>query len=189
MRVLVADDEPDAREIVFTVLELAGATVETAASAAEAMAMLERKPPDILVSDLGMPHEGGSELMRRVRALGTEEGNAVPAVALSAYTRGEDKMRAVAAGFDVHISKPVSAEDLVAAIARLANRSDPWRRRGRALGTAVAPERPPARRRSAVPDRSDIKRAGGLTIVQDGGRPRTPGCFNSLRPRRARRHA
>jgi PAS domain S-box-containing protein len=122
LRLLVVDDEPDARDLVFTVLELAGARVETASSAAEAMTMLQQDPPDILVSDLGMPHEDGFELMRRVRALGVDKGGEVPAVALSAYTRGEDKTRAFAAGFDAHISKPVSADDLVAAVAGLAKR-------------------------------------------------------------------
>jgi CheY-like chemotaxis protein len=125
VRVLVVDDEPDARELVFTVLELAGATVEMAGSAAEALTMLRRQPPDVLVSDLGMPDEDGFELMRQVRALGPERGGAVPAIALSAYTRGEDKMRAAAAGFDSHVSKPVSADDLVAAIARLVDRGGP----------------------------------------------------------------
>jgi PAS domain S-box-containing protein len=119
VRVLVVDDEPDARDLVFTVLELAGATVETAASAAEALAMLRRAPPDVLVSDLGMPDEDGFELMRQVRALDPVRGGTVPAIALSAYTRGEDKTRAAVAGFDFHVSKPVSADDLVAAIARL----------------------------------------------------------------------
>jgi PAS domain S-box-containing protein len=104
VRVLVVDDEPDARELVFTVLELAGATVEMAGSAAEALTMLRRQPPDVLVSDLGMPDEDGFELMRQVRALGPERGGAVPAIALSAYTRGEDKMRAAAAGFHYHVS-------------------------------------------------------------------------------------
>lgn len=125
LRVLVVDDEPDARDLVFTVLELAGATVDTAGSAAEALTMLRRQPPDVLVSDLGMPDEDGFELMRQVRALDSERGGGIPAIALSAYTRGEDKTRAAAAGFDFHVSKPVSADDLVAAIARLMKRAGP----------------------------------------------------------------
>ena len=123
VRVLVVDDEPDARELLQTVLELAGAVVTTAATAAQGLELFERLPPDVLISDLGMPDEDGFEFMRRVRALAPQSGAAVPSIALSAYTRGEDKTKALAAGFTAHIGKPVSPQDLVAAVAKLAQRA------------------------------------------------------------------
>jgi signal transduction histidine kinase/ActR/RegA family two-component response regulator len=119
--VLVVDDETDSRDRLAEVLQGAGAAVETAASAAEAYERFRRAPPDVLVSDVGMPEEDGNSLVRRIRALPVSEGARVPALALSAFSRGEDSLSALAAGFTTHVSKPVDTETLVAAVAKLAS--------------------------------------------------------------------
>ncbi|WP_437738597.1 hybrid sensor histidine kinase/response regulator [Sorangium sp. So ce1335] len=119
VRVLVVDDQPDAREVAQRVLEECGASVTTAGSAAEAMAALGRERPDVLVSDLGMPGEDGFQLMRRVRALGAERGGSTLAVALSALARTEDRARALGAGYQAHVAKPLDPAELVGVIAAL----------------------------------------------------------------------
>jgi signal transduction histidine kinase len=118
LRVLFVDDEPDARELVAMVLTDAGATVHAAASAAEAMALIEREPFDVMVSDIGMPGEDGYSLMRRVAA----RTPAVPGIALSAFTSAQDRERALAAGFQTHLPKPLDAPALIAFVDRLAKR-------------------------------------------------------------------
>jgi PAS domain S-box-containing protein len=123
IRVLVVDDHEDSRDFVRRVLEEREAEVITAASAAHAFELIRTAPPDVLVSDLGMPDEDGFELVRRVRALGQEQGGALPAAALSAFTRTEDQERALEAGYQAHLSKPVDPAALIAAVARLADRS------------------------------------------------------------------
>jgi PAS domain S-box-containing protein len=120
IRVLVVDDEADARELLAAVLSEARAVVETAASAAEAFAALGRFQPHVVVSDIGMPEEDGYSFMRRVRALDAADGGGVPSIALSAYTRNEDRTKAAAAGFTTHIGKPVSPDGIVAAVQNLA---------------------------------------------------------------------
>jgi signal transduction histidine kinase/CheY-like chemotaxis protein len=122
LRVLVVDDEPDARDLLDTVLRRQGAAVVGAASAAEAFARLTAEPPDVLVSDIGMPGEDGFRLLARVRRLDPEHGGRVPAVALTAYTQEEDRQRALAAGFDVHVPKPVDPVKLVSVVADVAGR-------------------------------------------------------------------
>jgi signal transduction histidine kinase/CheY-like chemotaxis protein len=122
LRVLVVDDEPDARDLLHTVLSRQGAAVTGAASAAEAFAQLTAQPPDVLVSDIGMPGEDGFGLLARVRRLDAAHGGQVPAVALTAYTQEEDRQRALAAGFDVHVPKPVDPDQLVAVVADVAGR-------------------------------------------------------------------
>jgi CheY-like chemotaxis protein len=119
LRVLVVDDEEDARELVLTVLAQADAIVATAASVAEGIEALQRFRPDILVSDIGMPDEDGYSFMRRIKAL-SGWGGGIPSIALTAYTRNEDKKKALALGYTTHIGKPVRPEDLVAAVAKLA---------------------------------------------------------------------
>ncbi len=119
LKVLVVDDEPDARMLVKRVLEDCKAIVIVAASVAEAMERLVTDRPDVLVSDIGMPEEDGYALMRRVRALSPEQGGQTPAVALTAYARAEDRMNAVAAGFQHHVAKPVEAAELIAMVASL----------------------------------------------------------------------
>ncbi len=120
VNVLVVDDDPDARDLLLTVLELAGARATSATTAAEAFDALRASKPDVLISDLGMPNEDGFGFIRRVRELDASAGGKTPAIALSAYTRGEDKAKALAAGFDEHVGKPVAPEPLVALVAKLA---------------------------------------------------------------------
>ncbi|HSJ99488.1 MAG TPA: ATP-binding protein, partial [Myxococcota bacterium] len=117
LRALVVDDDDDARELVATVLARAGAAVVTAASAAEALRELDASHPDLLVSDIAMPGVTGLELMQEIRR---RRGASFPAVALSAYGRAEDRDRALGAGFDFHLVKPVDARALVVAVARAA---------------------------------------------------------------------
>jgi PAS domain S-box-containing protein len=124
LRVLVVDDEADSRRLVATVLERCLATVRTAGSAEEAMEVLREGPPDVMVSDIGMPGEDGFSLIQRVRALELERGIKVPAVALTAYTRVEDRMRALAAGYQMFIPKPVEPVELITIVANLAGRAD-----------------------------------------------------------------
>jgi PAS domain S-box-containing protein len=122
VKVLVVDDEPDTLELLRIVLELSGALVVTANSAAKALERLEETDPDVLLSDIGMPDKDGFDLIREVRSLPPERGGRVPAVALTAYTRAEDRTTALAAGFDMHIPKPVQPADVVAAVANLTPR-------------------------------------------------------------------
>ncbi|MFT3924626.1 MAG: PAS domain S-box protein [Myxococcales bacterium] len=110
-RVLVVDDEQDARELVHALLSQAGATVEMASSAADAFARVGDFRPHVLVSDIGMPGEDGYSLAQRVRALAPELGGGIPSLALTAYTRPQDKSKALSMGFANHIGKPVRPED------------------------------------------------------------------------------
>jgi PAS domain S-box-containing protein len=125
VRVLVVDDEPDARALVKRLLEDCDAEVTTAGSAAEALEALRRDRPHVLLSDIGMPGEDGYSLIRRVRALAPAEGGDVPAVALTAYARSEDRTRALRAGFIGHVAKPVEPAELLATVAAVARRSGP----------------------------------------------------------------
>jgi PAS domain S-box-containing protein len=128
IRVLVVDDEPDARETLQQILEHCNAEVRTAGSAAEAMKLLESWRPDVLLSDIGMPGEDGYDLIRRVRELPAERGGRTPAAALTAFARGEDRRRALRAGFQMHVAKPVDLQELATVVASLA----------RGVGTATA---------------------------------------------------
>ena len=123
LRILVVDDEPDAREILAFVLENCNAKVSSASSAAEAFDMLRSTVPDLLVSDLGMPNEDGLVLIQKIRALPPEQGGRTPAVALTAYARAEDRTKALKAGFDVHVAKPVHPAELIAVVVELASRA------------------------------------------------------------------
>jgi len=120
LRVLIVDDEADARLLLKTIMEQSGAKVRVAASVSEALAALKEFRPDILVSDIGMPQEDGYALLRHVRALSPEEGGRIPAVALTAYAQEDDRMRALLAGFQVHVAKPINPPELVAVIVGLA---------------------------------------------------------------------
>jgi CheY-like chemotaxis protein/two-component sensor histidine kinase len=121
-RILVVDDQEDARELLELILEHAGAEVATAASAVEALSKLQQSKIDVLVSDVGMPEHDGFELMRNVRALGPASGGSVPAIALTAYASAEDRRKSLEAGFEQHISKPVEPARFVAVVAQLARR-------------------------------------------------------------------
>ncbi|MDP9035859.1 MAG: PAS domain S-box protein [Myxococcota bacterium] len=116
LRVLVVDDEEDARVLVRTILEECGCSVRVASSAAEAMGVIESETLDLLVSDIGMPVDDGYSLMTRVRSCGMPRG-ALPAIALTAFTRSEDRRRALDAGFARHVAKPVDPAELVAVVA------------------------------------------------------------------------
>lgn len=120
-RVLVVDDEPDARDVLAAALESCGLRVTTASSAGEALEALRRERPDILLSDIGMPHEDGFQLIRRVRALPPEEGGGIRALAVTAYARAEERSRILAAGFDGHLAKPFDVDELLPALKALAS--------------------------------------------------------------------
>lgn len=120
--VLVVDDEPDARELVSRVLSDCGADVRTAGSAAEARAMLMAAKPAVLVSDIGMPGEDGHALIRQIRKDEGGTGPGIPAIALTAYARSEDRQRAILSGYQMHIAKPVEPAELIAMVASLAGR-------------------------------------------------------------------
>lgn len=120
--VLVVDDQPDARDLIRHLLEACSATVLTAADAEEALRLVEAHKPDVLVSDIGMPRTDGFALLRRIRALGPTRGGRVPAIALTAFARAEDRTRALRAGFLVHVAKPVDPSELVATVASVAGR-------------------------------------------------------------------
>jgi signal transduction histidine kinase/ActR/RegA family two-component response regulator len=122
VRVLVVEDDAESRALLESMLARLGAEVEVAASAAEAMAALERRAPDVLLSDIEMPGEDGYSLIRRIRALPSPEGSRLPAAALTAYARTEDRIAALSAGFQFHLAKPVGAGELAAVVASLARR-------------------------------------------------------------------
>ena len=124
VRVLVVDDEPDALRLIRRLLEECRAEVVTASSAAEAYDAITRGlAPHVLLSDVGMPGEDGYSLMRRIRARAPAEGGAVPSAALTAFARSEDRRRAMLAGFQVHVAKPVEPAELRAVVATLAGRT------------------------------------------------------------------
>jgi CheY-like chemotaxis protein/nitrogen-specific signal transduction histidine kinase len=126
VRILVVDDEDDARELVRTVIAEHGANVAVASSAAEAFALFTGAPsherPHVVVTDLGMPEEDGYSLLRRLREWARERGIFIPAVALTAYGRFDDRMRALKAGFQMHIPKPVEPDELAVVIASVVKR-------------------------------------------------------------------
>jgi CheY-like chemotaxis protein len=123
--IVVVDDEQDARELVGEAFSSAGATVHLAASAEEALSLIARVRPAALVSDIGMPHEDGYALMRRLRELSADQGGQIPALALTAYARTEDAERAFEAGYQRHVAKPVDPLTLVDLVAGLVGRSTP----------------------------------------------------------------
>ncbi|MEO7932526.1 MAG: ATP-binding protein [Chthoniobacterales bacterium] len=124
IHVLVVDDEPDTLSMMRRFLQESGAQVTTASSAADAFAAFQSGPPDILVSDIGMPGENGYSLIRRVRALPVEHGGVVPAVAVTAYARAEDREQAEQAGFNDHLTKPIDAARLLDLLASLTCAAD-----------------------------------------------------------------
>lgn len=123
LKVLVVDDEADTRELIREVLKECGSEVITSHSAEEALVALEQHKPDILISDLGMPDEDGYSLISKIRALPAERGGQIPAAALTAYARAEDRMRVLRSGFQFHLPKPVDSAELVTVVASLAGRA------------------------------------------------------------------
>ena len=120
VEVLVVDDEPDAAEVIARVLKRCGANVATAGSANEAIECFHRRRPHVLVSDIAMSGRDGYDLVRAIRELPAEKGGEIPAIALTAYAREEDRIRALNAGFQVHLAKPVEPSALTAVVAHLA---------------------------------------------------------------------
>jgi CheY-like chemotaxis protein/two-component sensor histidine kinase len=120
VRVLIVEDDADGREMLVTMLEQHGAEVRQATSAKEAMRALEQETSDVLVCDIGLPDEDGHQLIRRVRKLRSARERAIPALALTAYAAPDDRRKALAAGFDVHLAKPAAPAELVAKVAALA---------------------------------------------------------------------
>jgi signal transduction histidine kinase len=121
LRVLVVDDEPDARDIMAVTLEASGARVRVASSAGAALAILEKDPVDVLLSDIAMPEEDGFALIRKVRASVLREIASIPAAAVTAFTSAEDRAQALAAGFQMHLAKPFEPAQLVRTVERLVN--------------------------------------------------------------------
>jgi PAS domain S-box-containing protein len=125
LKILVIDDEPDARALLRQLLENLNATVFAAGSAKEGFEMLRQYRPDLLVSDIGMPGEDGYSLIRKIRALSPADGGTTPAIALTAYARPEDRSRAFAAGFQHHVTKPLNTHELIQTITELIASSRP----------------------------------------------------------------
>ncbi|MEP6913957.1 MAG: response regulator, partial [bacterium] len=125
LRILVVDDETDALDLIGVELAQHGAKVVGVASAAEALTALEGVEFDLVISDIGMPKTDGYELIRQIRK--QEEGTSrkIPAVALTAYARVQDRMQAILAGFSTHVAKPVEAKELITVVASLAGRLEP----------------------------------------------------------------
>ncbi len=122
LTILVVDDEPDTRDLLKKGLEYCGAQVRLAGSAAEALAALRVSVPDVLISDIGMPEMDGYDLIRQIRELQTNNCHRVAAIALTAYTRVEDRLHALRAGYDMHVPKPVELTELVAVAVSLTRR-------------------------------------------------------------------
>jgi signal transduction histidine kinase/CheY-like chemotaxis protein len=122
IRVLIVEDDDDARALVAKVLEGQGACVEAVSSAREALAALEKERVDVLLSDIEMPGTDGYQLIRELRLRPSRQGGSVPAAALTAYARTEDRLRALRAGFQLHLSKPVQPAELITVVASLATR-------------------------------------------------------------------
>ncbi len=122
VRVLIVDDDDDTLQILKAVLSRYGANVEIAASAAEALEKLQFYQPDVVVSDLAMPEEDGYSLIKKIRTAEIGNGRQTPALALTAHTRIEDRARALSAGFNMFVPKPVEPDELIDAIASLVGR-------------------------------------------------------------------
>jgi CheY-like chemotaxis protein len=122
VKVLVLEDDDDTRDLLVSILRQLGADVTAAPDAASGMALLLDLLPDVVVSDIGMPHEDGYSFIRRVRMLPPEQGGRTPAIALTAYAREQDRKRALEAGFDMYVPKPVDPVDLGVVVANVALR-------------------------------------------------------------------
>jgi CheY-like chemotaxis protein len=123
LKILVVDDDPDTSDLVKTILTGCGSEVRCTSSAAEAILAFQEWSPDMLVSDIGMPHEDGYGLIRRLRALNSTQAKQVPALALTAYATDEDRSLALSAGFQMHLAKPIEPDSLVSTIAAVLGRN------------------------------------------------------------------
>ncbi len=122
LKVLVVEDNHDTRDFLTMVLEQSGAIVTAVASVSEAICHLEQAPPDLLLSDIGMPVANGYDLIRHLRQREKQQSTHIPAIALTAYARAEDQMQAIEAGFEMHLTKPIGPEELLSAVARAVGR-------------------------------------------------------------------
>lgn len=125
LRILVVEDDPDTQELLKTVLQQHGAEVVTVGSSAAAMAEIRRAQPDVIISDIAMAGESGYQLIRKIRSLAPEAGGHIPAIALTAYARVADRRRALLAGFQTHLAKPIEPDDLLAVILSLTFQQEP----------------------------------------------------------------
>jgi CheY-like chemotaxis protein len=123
LRILVVDDDPDALDLIATILRRAEAETRLCSSPPEALTVLQSWKPHVLVSDIEMPGEDGYSFIRKVREMVGSDGGQIPAVALTAYGRPEDRVRSLSAGFSMHVSKPVDPVELGVIVANLAGRS------------------------------------------------------------------
>jgi CheY-like chemotaxis protein len=119
LKILVVDDDVDTRELIEWVLKRVGAEVTSVGSAREALDVLEREKPQILVSDIAMPGEDGYALLKKIRALPPERGGRTPAIALTAHSLVQDRLQSLRAGFQSHVPKPVVPEELVEVVASI----------------------------------------------------------------------
>jgi CheY-like chemotaxis protein len=135
VRVIVVDDEPDARDVISRVLSRAGATAMAVGSVRDALDAVSRERPDVIVSDIAMPDQDGYDLVRQVKEMfssnggsgggGSGGGGAIPALALTAYAREEDRLRCLGAGFQAHLAKPVDPGELLKVVSHLARATRP----------------------------------------------------------------
>jgi CheY-like chemotaxis protein len=123
LRILAVDDDAEVREVLNVTLRAQGAQVVTAASALQAFQVLERERPDLIVCDIGLPRTDGYVFMERLRTWTVEDGGAIPALALTAYASRDDAARALAAGFQMHVPKPLAPAVVIDALARLSDRT------------------------------------------------------------------
>ena len=119
LKILVVDDDVDTRELIEWVLKRVGAEVTSVGSAREALEVLEREKPHVLVSDIAMPEEDGYGLLKKIRALPPERGGRIPAIALTAHSLVQDRLQSLRAGFQSHVPKPVVPEELVEVVASI----------------------------------------------------------------------
>jgi CheY-like chemotaxis protein len=124
---LAVDDDPDTLRLLKEILEAVGATVATARSSRAALEIVATERPDVLVADLGMPLMDGFELIRQLRTSDDAAARGIPAAALTAYARSEDRAKALKSGFEMHLAKPIDPAELIAAVKALARRTSPHR--------------------------------------------------------------
>jgi CheY-like chemotaxis protein len=120
--IMIIDDEADTRTLLTRLFRECKAEVRAVANAVEAIAELKRNQPDLIISDIGMPGMDGYQFIHEVRELDASQGGTVPAIALTAFARSEDRTRAMMAGYNMHVAKPIEAQELLATVANLAGR-------------------------------------------------------------------